>query len=144
MKSELRSHNTYEDIFNYISKSKLTKDMERILYLSTKLYLQDDLLVKVDRTSMANSLEVRCPLLDHEFVEFVCSLPMFYKLNGLKTKYLFKKAAAGFLPKSIIHRAKKGFGIPVSRWLCGELKDLMTRSTLSKTSSYISNVPWRL
>jgi asparagine synthase (glutamine-hydrolysing) len=125
VKSELRSHNTYEDIFNYISKSKLTKDMERILYLSMKLYLQDDLLVKVDRTSMANSLEVRCPLLDYEFIEFVCSLPMFYKLNGLKTKYLFKKAATGLLPASIIRRPKKGFGIPVSRWLCGELKDLM-------------------
>lgn len=125
VKSELRSHNTYEDIFNYISKSKLTKDMERILYLSMKLYLQDDLLVKVDRTSMANSLEVRCPLLDYEFVEFACSLPMFYKLNGLKTKYLFKKAAMGLLPSSIINRPKKGFGIPISRWLCGELKDLM-------------------
>jgi len=125
VKSELRSHNTYEDIFNYISKSKLTKDMERILYLSMKLYLQDDLLVKVDRTSMANSLEVRCPLLDYEFIEFACSLPMFYKLNGLKTKYLFKKAAMGLLPASIINRPKKGFGIPISRWLCGELKDLM-------------------
>ena len=125
VKSELRSHNTYEDIFNYISKSKLTKDMERILYLSMKLYLQDDLLVKVDRTSMANSLEVRCPLLDYEFIEFACSLPMFYKLNGLKTKYIFKKAAMGLLPASIINRPKKGFGIPVSRWLCGELKDLM-------------------
>ena len=125
VKSELRSHNTYEDIFNYISKSKLTKDMERILYLSMKLYLQDDLLVKVDRTSMANSLEVRCPLLDYEFIEFACSLPMFYKLNGLKTKYLFKKAAMGLLPSSIINRPKKGFGIPISRWLCGELKDLM-------------------
>jgi asparagine synthase (glutamine-hydrolysing) len=125
VKSELRSHNTYEDIFNYISKSKLTKDMERILYLSMKLYLQDDLLVKVDRTSMANSLEVRCPLLDYEFIEFACSLPMFYKLNGLRTKYLFKKAAMGLLPASIINRPKKGFGIPISRWLCGELKDLM-------------------
>ncbi len=125
VRSELRSHNTYEDIFNYINKSKLTKDMERILYLSMKLYLQDDLLVKVDRTSMANSLEVRCPLLDYEFIEFVCSLPMFYKLKGLKTKYLLKKAATGFLPPSIIQRPKKGFGIPVSRWLCGDLKDLM-------------------
>jgi asparagine synthase (glutamine-hydrolysing) len=133
VKSELRRYNTYEDIFNYISKSKLTNDMERILYLSMKLYLQDDLLVKVDRTSMANSLEVRCPLLDYEFVEFVCGLPMFYKLNGLKTKYLFKRAAAGFLPASIIRRPKKGFGIPVSRWLCGELKDLMMRHLNQET-----------
>ena len=125
LKAELRNHNTYEDIFGYINESKLTKDLERILYLSTKLYLQDDILVKVDRASMANSLEVRCPLLDHEFVEFVCNLPTVYKLNGLRTKYLLKEAAKGILPEKIIHRSKKGFGIPISRWLTGELKDFM-------------------
>lgn len=125
IKAALRNHNTYEDIFDYISESRLTKDLERILYLSMKLYLQDDILVKVDRASMANSLEVRCPLLDHEFVEFVCSLPMVYKLNGLTTKYLLKKAGEGILPDSIIQRKKKGFGIPISRWLTGELKDFM-------------------
>jgi asparagine synthase (glutamine-hydrolysing) len=125
LKSELKAHNTYEDIFHYISASRLTKDLERILYLSMKLYLQDDVLVKVDRASMANSLEVRCPLLDHEFVEFVCRLPLVYKLNGFCTKVLLKKAARGILPDSIIRRPKKGFGIPISRWLCGELKELM-------------------
>jgi asparagine synthase (glutamine-hydrolysing) len=125
VKAELRDHNTYEDIFSYINESRLTKDLERILYLSMKLYLQDGVLVKVDRASMANSLEVRCPLLDHELVEFVCRLPTIYKLNGLKTKYLLKKAAKEILPDSIIHRPKKGFGIPVSRWLSGELKDFM-------------------
>jgi len=125
LKAELRNHNTYEDIFSYINDSRLTKDLERILYLSMKLYLQDDVLVKVDRASMANSLEVRCPLLDHEFIEFVCGLPMVYKLNGLRTKYLLKKAAKGILPESIIHRQKKGFGIPISRWLTGELKGIM-------------------
>ncbi|MFQ5887594.1 MAG: asparagine synthase (glutamine-hydrolyzing) [Candidatus Hydrothermarchaeales archaeon] len=125
LKVELRNHNTYEDIFGYINESRLTKDLERILYLSMKLYLQDDILVKVDRASMANSLEVRCPLLDHEFVEFVSGLPTVYKLNGLKTKYLFKKAAKGILPEKIVHRPKKGFGIPISHWLAGELKDFM-------------------
>ena len=125
LKEELRYDNTYEDIFSYINKSRLTNDLERILYLSMKLYLQDDILVKVDRASMANSLEVRSPLLDHEFVEFVCKLPMVYKLNGLKTKYLLKKAAAGILPDGIVNRTKKGFGIPVSRWLTEELKPLM-------------------
>jgi len=125
LKEQLQNHNTYEDIFKYINASKLTKDLERILYLSTKLYLQDDILVKVDRASMANSLEVRCPLLDHEFVEFVCKLPMHYKLNGFKTKYLLKKAAEGILPPGIANRPKKGFGVPISRWLTGELKDFM-------------------
>jgi len=125
LNAELHHHNTYEDIFAYISQSKLTKDLERILYLSMKLYLQDGVLVKVDRASMANSLEVRCPLLDHEFVEFVSGLPMIYKLNGLRTKYLLKKAARGLLPDSIIRRQKKGFGIPISHWLTKELRDFM-------------------
>ena len=106
VRAELRACNPYEDIFAYISRSRLTKDLERILYLSVKLYLQDDVLVKVDRASMASSLEVRRPLLDHEFVEFVCRLPVVYKLNGIKTKYILKKAAEGILPRSIIYRSK--------------------------------------
>jgi asparagine synthase (glutamine-hydrolysing) len=124
-KASLAHDNTYEDIFAYVKESGLNKDLERILYLSTKLYLQDDILVKVDRASMANGLEVRCPLLDQEVVEFACRLPMQYKLRGLTTKYLLKKAAAGVLPEAIIRRKKKGFGIPISKWLGGELKDFM-------------------
>lgn len=125
LKAVLRHHNTYEDIFAYITESGLTKDLERILYLSMKLYLQDDILVKMDRAAMANALEVRCPFLDQEFVEFACRLPTHYKLNGLKTKYLLKKAAKGIVPDEIINRRKKGFGIPISRWLTGDLKDFM-------------------
>jgi asparagine synthase (glutamine-hydrolysing) len=128
LKASLRQHNTYQDIFRYLNQSGLTKDLERILYLSMKLYLQDDILVKVDRASMANGLEVRCPLLDPEFVEFACQLPMKYKLRGLKTKYLLKKAARGLLPDEIIDRRKKGFGIPIARWLRNELKDFMLDS----------------
>jgi len=77
---------------------------------------------------MANGLEVRCPLLDLEFVEFACQLPTKYKLKGLKTKYLLKKAARGILPDEIIDRRKKGFGIPIARWLRNELKDFMCDS----------------
>jgi asparagine synthase (glutamine-hydrolysing) len=125
VRAALAHENTYEDVFAYIRESGLNKDLERILYLSMKLYLQDDILVKVDRAAMANGLEVRCPLLDQELVEFACRLPMQYKLHGLKTKYLLKKAAAGILPDSIINRKKKGFGIPISKWLTGELKSYM-------------------
>jgi asparagine synthase (glutamine-hydrolysing) len=121
----LARDNTYEDIFDYVRESGLNKDLERILYLSAKLYLQDDILVKVDRASMANGLEVRCPLLDQDLVEFACRLPMQYKLRGLTTKYLLKQAAAGILPERIIRRKKKGFGIPISQWLGNELKDFM-------------------
>ena len=121
----LAGNNTYEDIFAYVRESGLNRDLERILYLSTKLYLQDDILVKVDRASMANGLEVRCPLLDQDVVEFACRLPMQYKLRGLTTKYLLKRAAAGILPERVIRRKKKGFGIPISLWLGGELRDFM-------------------
>jgi len=125
LNATMRHHNSYQDIFRYLSQSGLTKDLERILYLSMKLYLQDDILVKVDRAAMANGLEVRCPLLDQQFVEFACRLPMYYKLKGLKTKYLLKKAARGIIPDEIIDRRKKGFGIPIARWLRNELKDFM-------------------
>ncbi len=125
LKAALRHHNSYQDIFQYLNESGLTKDLERILYLSMKLYLQDDILVKVDRAAMANGLEVRCPLLDQEFVEFACKLPTKYKLKGLTTKYLLKKAARGILPDEIIDRRKKGFGIPIARWLRNELKTFM-------------------
>lgn len=125
VKTALQNHNSYEDIFRYLSESGLTKDLERILYLSMKLYLQDDILVKVDRAAMAHGLEVRCPLLDPHFVEFVCRLPTKYKLKGLKAKYLLKKAARGILPDEIIDRRKKGFGIPITRWLRNELREFM-------------------
>ncbi|HWH76489.1 MAG TPA: asparagine synthase (glutamine-hydrolyzing), partial [Candidatus Binatus sp.] len=121
----LNGQNGYEDIDRYINDSKLTKEFERILYLSMKLYLQDNNLVTVDRASMANGLEVRSPLLDQAVVEFACHLPSRFKLHGLTSKYLLKKSAQGLLPEEIIYRQKKGFGIPLAKWLNGELKSFM-------------------
>ncbi|HEV8722973.1 MAG TPA: asparagine synthase (glutamine-hydrolyzing) [Candidatus Binatia bacterium] len=125
IRRELAGHDAYEDVDRYIRESGLTKELERILYLAMKLYLQDNNLVTVDRASMANGLEVRCPLLDKDVVEFVCRLPMNYKLNGFTTKYLLKRSAAGMLPRNIIYRQKRGFGIPLAKWLTTELKDFM-------------------
>jgi asparagine synthase (glutamine-hydrolysing) len=115
----------FEDIIRYVSDSKLLKEFERILYLSLKLYLQDDILVKVDRASMANSLEVRVPYLDHTFVEYVGGLPSIYKLKGLSTKYLLKKAFKKLLPAEIVYRKKKGFGVPLTRWFNEDLKAML-------------------
>jgi asparagine synthase (glutamine-hydrolysing) len=131
IRRELGRHNCYDDIDRYVEESGLTHSLERLLYLSMKLYLQDNNLVTVDRASMANGLEVRCPLLDQEVVEFVCRLPTKYKLKGFQAKYLLKKAAAGMLPKNIIHRQKKGFGIPLAKWLGTDLKEFML-DTLSE------------
>lgn len=122
---QLLQMNTFDDLARYIAESRLMSDFERILYLSLKLYLQDDLLVKVDRASMANSLEVRSPYLAPKLVTFVAQLPTFYKMNRLTTKYILKKAARGLLPQEIIKRKKKGFGVPLSRWFTGDLKPLL-------------------
>lgn len=83
------------------------------------------MLVKIDRASMANSLEGRVPFLDHTLVEFIASLPANLKLRGLTTKYILKKAMKKRLPKGIANRPKKGFGIPVARWIKAELKELV-------------------
>lgn len=93
-------------------------------YLDLKLYLQESILVKVDRASMASSLEVRAPFLDHELVEFVMGLPSSLKLKGFTSKYLLKKSAEPYLPDEIIKRKKKGFGVPIAKWVKGPLKEM--------------------
>ena len=83
------------------------------------------MLVKVDRASMASSLEVRVPLLNPILLDFVIDLPSKLKLHHLKTKYILKKSMAGILPQDIINRGKKGFNIPVAKWIAGDLKELV-------------------
>ncbi len=100
-------------------------DMDRTFNTYLRGFLLDDILVKVDRCSMLNSLEVRAPFLDRELAEFVVRLPVRFKLRGLRRKYLLKKAFADLLPRKILHRNKRGFQIPVSQWLRGRLRPLM-------------------
>lgn len=95
-----------------------------IMQLDLSTYLPDDLLVKSDRASMAASLEVRLPFLAYPLVEYALSLPSSMKLRGLTTKYLLKKAAAPYLPEQTIKRPKKGFGIPVAKWINKDFRDL--------------------
>jgi asparagine synthase (glutamine-hydrolysing) len=95
-----------------------------LLYLDAKMYLQDDVLVKVDRASMACSLEVRCPYLDTAVVSFASRLPGRRKLRGFTTKYLLKRSMHGLLPPETLRRPKKGFGIPLGSWIRSELSDL--------------------
>ena len=96
----------------------------KLQYLDLKLYLQESILVKVDRASMACSLEVRAPFLDHELVEFVMSLPSKWKLRGFTSKYILKKAMGNLLPDEVINRSKKGFGVPIAKWVKGPLNAL--------------------
>ncbi|RME50256.1 MAG: hypothetical protein D6795_10385 [Deltaproteobacteria bacterium] len=91
----------------------------RLQYLDLKTYLPDDILTKVDRASMAVSLEVRVPILDHEVVAFAFSLPVAVRNPGNRPKYLLKRMLAPFLPETILERRKQGFAIPLSRWAEG-------------------------
>lgn len=99
-------------------------------YVDCRMYLPDDILVKVDRMSMANSLEARVPFLDHEFVETAAQVPSSCRLNGMTTKHVLKKAAERLLPDQIVHRQKQGFSVPLKQWLRDELETFM-RDTLA-------------
>ena len=97
--------------------------LSRLLYLDTKTYLAGDILTKVDRMSMATSLEVRVPMLDHEFVEWVTKLPVEWKFRKGERKYLLKKLAARLeIPRELLDRPKQGFQLPLVEWMKYELK----------------------
>ncbi|HKQ99355.1 MAG TPA: asparagine synthase (glutamine-hydrolyzing) [Pyrinomonadaceae bacterium] len=98
--------------------------VERMQSLDTRLYLAEDILTKVDRASMAVSLEARAPFLDPRVAEYAASLPVHYKLRGRTTKYILKRAVRDLLPPFVTRRGKKGFGVPVAEWLKGRLRPL--------------------
>jgi asparagine synthase (glutamine-hydrolysing) len=105
--------------------------LDRLIYLYATTYLQDDILVKIDRASMASSLEVRAPFLDVELVEFLGRVPAGLKLRRFDTKHLLKRAMAAALPPGIATRPKKGFGIPIATWFKNELRESL-RDELSR------------
>ena len=107
----------------YYEKANTEDPLSRIQYLDIKTYLTDDILVKVDRASMANSLEVRAPILDHKFMELIATIPSSLKLQGRNGKYIFKKTLEHVLPKEILYRSKMGFAVPLARWFRNELKN---------------------
>lgn len=99
--------------------------LNRYMYVDTKVSLVDDMLTKVDRMSMANSLEVRVPLLDHRLVEWMSQVPSSLKVRGLSLKYLFKQVAYDLLPRTIVDRRKAGFHVPIPGWIKQELRPLI-------------------
>jgi asparagine synthase (glutamine-hydrolysing) len=116
----------FEDLYRYESFASETSMGNRILYAYKKLYLAEDILTKVDRASMWSSLEARAPFMDHEFVDFVFRLPYAMKFSGMTMKYILKKAFGPLLPKAIVSRPKKGFGMPVAKWIKGPLREMTT------------------
>ena len=96
--------------------------LDKMLYIDTKTWLPDDLLVKADKITMANSIELRVPLLDHAVLEYAASLPTDFKLRGDTTKYILKKAFEGRVPDEILYRKKTGFPVPYDKWMSNDLK----------------------
>jgi asparagine synthase (glutamine-hydrolysing) len=95
-------------------------------------YLPEDLLVKMDIATMANSLEGRSPFLDHKVMEMAARIPQGLKLKGITTKYILKKSFSGIVPKEILTRGKMGFGVPIGRWFKKDLTDFVSSVLLSE------------
>jgi asparagine synthase (glutamine-hydrolysing) len=114
---------TVEPIRKLFSTVKNQSVLDQMLYIDTKTWLPDDLLIKADKMTMANSLELRVPLLDHRILEFAASLPPHYKLNGFTLKYIWKQCLSKRVPGRILKRRKAGFPVPYESWLRYTLKD---------------------
>jgi asparagine synthase (glutamine-hydrolysing) len=140
----LRSVNGYSPLIffeDFYNRAEKADHLSRLQYLDMKTYLVDDILVKVDRASMANSLEVRCPILDHKFMELVARIPSALKLKNGQGKYIFKRALGPFLPKDVLARRKQGFAVPLGSWFRGELKSMAADLLLSQDALGILQAP---
>jgi asparagine synthase (glutamine-hydrolysing) len=120
---QLNGYDSIEVARYHYNRADTTDFLSRIQYVDIKTYLVDDILAKVDRASMANSLEVRCPLLDHKLMELLAQMPSNLKLRNGTGKYIFKKALERILPRDILYRPKKGFSMPVAEWFRRDLKE---------------------
>jgi asparagine synthase (glutamine-hydrolysing) len=107
----------------YAASVSSPEPLDALLYLDSKTYLPGDILTKVDRMSMAVSLEARVPLLDHKLIEFVTRIPASMKMKGLETKHIFKRAVEGIVPAEILNRPKQGFGVPINEWINAQLRE---------------------
>jgi asparagine synthase (glutamine-hydrolysing) len=129
-KTELAGYDALE-VFNYHAGRANTDDpLALIQYLDLKTYLVGDINTKVDRASMAHSLEVREPLMDHELIEWMATLPSSLKIQGQEGKYLLKKAMEPRLPHDILYRPKMGFSVPLARWFRGPLRQRVRDAVL--------------
>lgn len=119
-------------IFNPLPRvlegARFDEVLAEMLYLDFRMYLEDNLLVKVDRASMACSLELRTPFLDHRLIEFAAGLPTNLKMRGFKGKYILKKAVEKWLPRKIVYRQKRGFTVPIASWIRNELRPLVAET----------------
>ncbi len=126
-------------IEDHYRRSEAPDPLGRELYVDIKTYLVDDILTKVDRASMAVGLEVRVPLLDHKFMEFMAAIPSGLKLRDGRGKYLFKEAVRPVLGDDVVDRSKMGFSVPLGDWFRGPLRELI-EDTLFSPDTFIDSV----
>ena len=136
-RQHLADYNSLDVLRKYYDEADTTDPLSRIQYVDIKTYLPDDILTKIDRASMAVSLELRAPILDHKFMELIASIPSALKLRGRAGKYIFKKAMEPLLPRDILYRPKQGFAIPLDRWFRHELKDLAYELVVARNTDGI-------
>lgn len=134
LKNRLKGIDSWNYLLDAYRQSDANNFIDATLFVDIMTYLPGDLLVKIDISSMANSLEARSPFLDHKLMEFAASIPSNLKLKGWTTKYLLKKALTKILPKDILNRRKAGFGVPIGTWFRQELKDYAYDILLSEKS----------
>ncbi len=135
----LGGYDSMEVFSEHFNRADTDDPLSRIQYLDIKTYLPDDILAKVDRASMAVSLEVRAPLLDHQLMETVAQIPSSLKLRGRSGKYIFKRAMASILPDDILHRRKQGFAIPLGRWFRQELREVTEKTLFGSTDGILDS-----
>jgi asparagine synthase (glutamine-hydrolysing) len=120
-------------MFRYFDQAPASDPVSQMLYVDTKTYLVGDILTKVDRMSMATSLEVRVPILDHRFVEWATGLPVEWKVREGKLKYILRKLAERVgVPSEVLYRPKQGFALPLVHWMKHELKELIVNVLLDR------------
>lgn len=131
-KTDLAGYNAQEVFTRHAANANTDDPLALIQYLDLKTYLVGDINTKVDRTSMAHSLEVREPLMDHELVEWLATLPSAYKIQGQEGKAIFKKSMEPYLPHEVLYRQKMGFSVPLARWFRGPLKQRVRDAVLGE------------
>lgn len=127
-----RDEKLISDLFRQVDGQRINQpELNRMLYVDTKTWLPDDLLIKADRMTMANALELRVPLLDHRVLEFAAGLPPAFKVKGWNTKRILKEAFKNRIPREVIERRKTGLPVPLRRWMRDDLKQYLRETVLS-------------
>jgi asparagine synthase (glutamine-hydrolysing) len=129
-RKELQGYNAIDVLRRHAQGAPTSNALSLVQYLDLKTYLVGDILTKVDRASMAHSLEVRVPLLDHKLVEWLAGLPPDLKLHGNTGKFVFKRALEKYLPHDLLYRPKMGFSVPLTNWFRGPLKQRVRDAVL--------------